>query len=72
MSRVVSVTRLAKSAGLDPDAVALALIDRGIDVDDPDTPVDGSTRKAARAVIREMLGGPRIVRAKSDNVAPLL
>jgi prophage maintenance system killer protein len=71
MSRVVSITRLAKSAGLDPYDVALALIERGVEVDDPDSGVDGVTRKATRAVIREMLGGPTVVRAKAGQ-APAL
>lgn len=68
MSRVVSVSRLAKSANLDPCEVALALIDRGLDIDDPERDIDPTTRKIARAVIREMLGGPKVVRQKPEAV----
>jgi death-on-curing protein len=64
MRRSVSVNRLAKSAGLDPEAVVLALIDRGIEIDDPDNIVEGSTWKAARAIIKELRGGPVRVRAR--------
>jgi death on curing protein len=72
MSRTVSISRLAKSSGLDPDRVALALIERGVDIDDPEQPVDGTTHKAARAVIREMLGGPRVVRAMGGPAPSVL
>lgn len=72
MSRTVSISRLAKSSGPDPYRVALALIERGVDIDDPEQPIDGTTHKAARAVIREMLGGPRVVRAKTETVPSVL
>lgn len=55
MRRVVSVNRLAKSAGLDPETVVLALIDRGVEIDDPNRSVEGDARKAVRAVIKEPL-----------------
>jgi death on curing protein len=64
MRRSVSVNRLAKSAGVDPEAVVLALIDRGIEIDDPDANVEGDTWKATRAIIKELQGGPIRVRAK--------
>jgi death-on-curing protein len=72
MSRVVSVSRLAKSSGLDPYAVALALVERGVEVDDPEADIDGPTHKAARAVIREMLGGPRLLRATAPRVPEVI
>jgi hypothetical protein len=36
MRQSVSVTRLAKSAGLSPEDVLLALMERGVDIDDPE------------------------------------
>jgi len=65
MRRVVSVNRLAKSSGVDPEAMLLAMIERGIEIDDPDRHIEGPTRKAARAIIKELKGGPSVVRAKS-------
>jgi death-on-curing family protein len=67
MRRVVSVNRLAKSSGVDPEAILLAMIERGIEIDDPDRHIDGPTRKAARAIIKELKGGPTVVRAKSAS-----
>lgn len=67
MRRAVSVNRLAKSAGVDPEAVVLALIDRGIEIDDPDKTIGGATWKAARAIIKEMKGGRVVVRAKTPS-----
>jgi prophage maintenance system killer protein len=64
MSRIVSIGRLAKSAQLDPEDVTLALMERGVEVDDPDAHLDGTAHKAARAVIRELLGGPALVRPR--------
>lgn len=64
MSRRVCLSRLAKSSGLDPDDVALGLLDRGVLVESPELELDAATHKAARAVIREMLGGPKILRSK--------
>ncbi len=69
MRREVSVGRLARSAGLDADDVLLALIDRGVEIDDPDQPVSGPEWKAARAAIREMRGGPRVIRQKTPPAA---
>jgi death-on-curing protein len=66
MRRSVSVNRLAKSAGVDPESVVLALIDRGIEIDDPDENVEGVTWKATRAIIKELKGGPVRVRAKKS------
>ena len=66
------VARLAKSAGLDPDAVLLELIERGIEIDDVRTPIDGAMWKAARAVVRELLGGPRIVKPAADTRTDVL
>jgi death-on-curing family protein len=63
VSRHVCLNRLAKSAGLNPDDVSSALFDRGILIEDPDSELDGTTHKAARAVVREMLGARQIVRA---------
>jgi death-on-curing protein len=65
MRRQVSVNRLAKSAGVDPERVLLALIDRGIEIDDPDGNVEGATWKATRAIIKEIRGGPVRVRARA-------
>jgi death-on-curing family protein len=67
MRRETSVSRLAKSSGIDPEAVVLALIERGIEIDDPDKHIDGATWKAARAIIKELKGGPALVRAKSSS-----
>jgi len=64
MRREVSINRLAKSAGVNPEDVVLALIDRGIEIDDPDKSVEGATWKAARSIIKELRGGPVKVRAK--------
>ncbi|HEX6456274.1 MAG TPA: Fic family protein [Solirubrobacterales bacterium] len=66
MRRTVSINRLAKSAGVSPEAVVLALIDRGIEIDDPNANVEGPTWKAARAIIKELKGGRVRVRAKSE------
>jgi death-on-curing protein len=64
--RETSVSRLAKSSGLDPEAVVLELIERGIEIDDPDKTIDGATWKAARAIVKQMKAGGRItVRAKN-------
>jgi death on curing protein len=70
MRREVSINRLAKSAGVDPEAVVLALIDRGIEIDDPEKSIEGATRKAARAIIKELRGGPVRVRAKTTSAPP--
>jgi prophage maintenance system killer protein len=67
MSRSVSAARLAKSAGLDPDELALALLERGVVVDDVDAEMDTGTRKAARAVAKELCGGPQVVRRARDE-----
>lgn len=72
MSRVVSIARLAKSAQLNPDDVTLALLERGVEVDDPDAHLDGITHKAARAVIRELMGGPTLVRARAGPPAVVI
>jgi death-on-curing protein len=69
MRHAVSVNRLAKSAGVDPEAIVLALIDRGIEIDDPNRNIEGATWKAARAIVKEMRGGPVRVRARAVAVA---
>jgi death-on-curing protein len=58
---------MARSAGVDPEKVVLALIERGVDVDDPERPIEGATRKIARAIIKEIRGGPVVVRAHPQN-----
>lgn len=70
MRRSVSVNRLAKSAGVDPEDVVLALIDRGIEIDDPNRDLEGDTRKAARAIVKELRGGRVRVRAKDRTESP--
>jgi death-on-curing family protein len=70
MRREVSINRLAKSAGVDPEAVVLALIDRGIEIDDPEKTVEGTTWKAARAIIKELRGGRVRVRSKAALEPP--
>jgi death-on-curing family protein len=72
MRREVSINRLAKSAGVDPEAVVLALIDRGIEIDDPEETVEGTTWKAARAIIKELRGGRVRVRAKATPERPAI
>jgi death-on-curing protein len=72
MRKCVSVNRLAKSAGVDPEAVVLRLIERGVEIDDPEGDLEGDMRKAARAVIREMKGGPVIVRQREGVPAPCI
>lgn len=72
MRREVSISRLAKSAGVDPEAVVLALIDRGINIDDPEESVEGATRKAAKAIIKELRGGRVRVRAKGEPEVSVL
>lgn len=47
----------------------LALIDRGVEIDDPDKTIGGATWKAARAIIKEMKGGRVVVRAKTPSAA---
>jgi len=69
MRRETSINRLAKTSGLDPEAVVLELIERGVEIDDPERTIDGATWKAARAIIKEMKGGRVVVRAKSLSVA---
>ena len=70
MTRTVSIARLARSAGLDPLDVTLQLMERGVDVDDPATDLDTTEHKAARAVIREMKGGRRVVHARTGPPFP--
>jgi death-on-curing protein len=70
MRREVSINRLAKSAGVDPEEVVLALIDRGIEIDDPEKSIEGATWKAARAIIKELRGGRVRVRAKATASSP--
>lgn len=70
MRRSVSVNRLAKSAGVDPEDVVLALIDRGIEIDSPDDSVEGDTWKATRSIIKELKGGPIRVRARKARAEP--
>jgi death-on-curing protein len=67
MRRFVSVNRMARSAGVDSEAVVLALIERGIEIDDPERPIEGATRKITRAIIKEISGGPVLVRARPEN-----
>lgn len=68
MRRFVSVSRMAKSAGVDPDDVVLRMIDRGIDIDDANAEIEGGMRKAVRAIIREMRGGtPMVARRDQDS-----
>lgn len=50
----------------------LALIDRGVEIDDPNRDVEGDTRKAVRAIIKELQGGRVRVRAKEKLEPPLL
>jgi death on curing protein len=69
MRRVVSVSRLARSAGVDPEEVVLALIERGVEIDDPERPVEGVTRKITKAVVKELCGGPVVVRPRPDAAA---
>ena len=66
MRRSVSVNRLAKSAGVPPEDVILALIDRGIEIDDPNANVEGATWKVTRAIIKELKGGRVRVRSKAE------
>ncbi|MHB1807864.1 MAG: type II toxin-antitoxin system death-on-curing family toxin [Solirubrobacteraceae bacterium] len=71
MRRAVSVNRMARSAGVDPEAVVLALIERGVEIDDPQRSIEGATRKITRAIIKEIRGGPparvRARPSKSDE-----
>jgi hypothetical protein len=69
MRRFVSVNRMARSAGVDPEVVVLALIERGIEIDDPERPIEGAARKITRAIIKEISGGPVLVRSRSQNGA---
>lgn len=57
---------------MNPDDVALALLDRSVLVEDPDGELDGTAHRAAKAVIREMLGGPKIVRAKPAELTVII
>jgi len=65
MRRSVSINRLAKSAGVSPEDVVLALIDRGIEIEDPNENVEGAAWKATRAIIKELKGGQVRVRSKA-------
>src|ERR1700721_1298573 len=55
---------MARSASVDPEAVVLALIERGVEIDDPERPIEGAERKITRAIIKELCGGPIRVRAR--------
>ncbi len=67
MRRVVSVNRMARSAGVDPEVVVLALIERGVEIDDPERSIEGAARKITRAIIKEICGGPILVRARPQT-----
>ncbi|HEV3319779.1 MAG TPA: Fic family protein [Solirubrobacteraceae bacterium] len=57
---------MARSAGVNPESVVLALIERGVEIDDPERSIEGATRKITRAIIKEICGGPPArIRARS-------
>jgi prophage maintenance system killer protein len=63
MGRPKSIASLAKSAGIDPYELALALIERGVEVDDPEKEIDAATWRTGRAVVRQLRGARVQVRA---------
>ncbi len=72
MSKGASISRLAKNSGVDPWDLAYKLSEQGIDVADPDTVLSTAERKVARAIVREMRNGKKLVRVREEPPPPRL